>query len=48
MYENDHGDERHLTMEDLRRAAEAAGVGIDQVARNIQQAVSEPAGMPKD
>ncbi len=32
---NDHGDARNLTQQDLDRAAEAAGVDRQQAAENI-------------
>jgi hypothetical protein len=32
----DHGDSRHLTIEDLEQAAEAANLTVDQVVQNIQ------------
>jgi hypothetical protein len=34
------GDDRNLTMDDLRDAAAAAGISVEQVAQNIQQTVS--------
>jgi hypothetical protein len=33
---DDHGDSRHLTLEDLKHAADAAGVSVEQVVQNIQ------------
>src|SRR5918997_396170 len=33
---DDHGDPRHLTLEDLEQAAEAANLTVDQVVQNIQ------------
>jgi hypothetical protein len=33
---DDHGDPRHLTIEDLEQAAEAANLTVDQVVQNIQ------------
>jgi hypothetical protein len=33
---DDHGDPRHLTLEDLEQAAEAAHLTVDQVVQNIQ------------
>ena len=35
------GDDRNLTMDDLRDAAAAAGISVRQVAKNIGQTVSE-------
>jgi hypothetical protein len=34
------GDDRNLTMDDLRDAAAAAGISVEQVAQNIQETVS--------
>ncbi len=36
---DDHGDDRHLTLDDLEQAAEAADLNLSEVAQNIQQAV---------
>jgi predicted DNA-binding ribbon-helix-helix protein len=33
---DDHGDSRHLTIEDLEQAAEAANLTVDQVVQNIE------------
>ena len=33
---NDHGDQRHITQNDLNNAAQAAGITPDQAAQNIQ------------
>ena len=30
-----HGDDRHITMDDLRAAAEASEISVDEAARNI-------------
>lgn len=35
----DHDDERHITLDDLQEAAHAAGTDIDQVLNNLQEAV---------
>jgi hypothetical protein len=32
---DDHGDERNITIEDLERAAEAAGITLDAAALNV-------------
>jgi hypothetical protein len=37
----DHGDERNITMQDLEAAADAAGGTPDEVVRNISQGYSE-------
>ena len=33
-----HGDERHITLEDLEDAAEAAGITLEEVLQNVQRA----------
>ncbi len=38
---DDHGDQRNITMGDLRSAAQAAGTDVQTVARNIQQGMSQ-------
>ena len=35
------GDDRHLTMSDLKSAAEAAEISVQEVAKNIQAAAAE-------
>lgn len=35
----DHGDARNITINDVRAAAEAAGISPSQVAKNIKQEV---------
>lgn len=30
-----HGDDRHLTMEEVEAAAEAAGISVEEVVRNL-------------
>lgn len=37
----DHGDERHITYDDLKRAAEAAEIPVDEAANNFQQTVKK-------
>ena len=37
----DHGDERHITMSDLEEAAVAADVSVDEVVQNLQAAVRQ-------
>jgi hypothetical protein len=34
---DDHGDSRHITMDQLNRAAEAAEIDVDEAARNFQE-----------
>jgi hypothetical protein len=31
-----HGDDRHIVMDDLQQAAEADGITVGEVVRNIQ------------
>ena len=31
-----HGDDRHITMDDVRSAAEASGISVEEASRNIQ------------
>ncbi len=40
-----HGDNRNITMDDLNRAADAAGITPDQVAQNITQTAAGGTGM---
>lgn len=46
MFEDDHGDNRHITIQDLQAAAEAAGITVQEVVDNLQAAASQgqPAG----
>ena len=43
-YEDDHGDQRNITMTALRGASEAGKVSMTDVARNIDEAITETAG----
>ena len=36
-----HGDPRNLTMDNLQKAADAAGISVDEAARNIQASAGE-------
>ena len=36
--DDDHGDERHLTLTNLKDAAQAAGITVPEVARNLELA----------
>jgi hypothetical protein len=36
-----HGDDRHITMDDVKAAAEASEVSVDQAARNIADGVRQ-------
>jgi hypothetical protein len=50
MYEEDHGDSRHITMQDLQAAAEAADITVQEVVENLQTAASQaqPAGTMRE
>lgn len=39
-----HGDMRNITMDDVNRAAEAAGITPDQAARNISESSQRGSG----
>ena len=43
---DDHGDPRHLTLEDLEQAAEAANLTVDQVVQNIQMSGRQGGSSP--
>jgi hypothetical protein len=34
---DDHGDSRHITMDDLTNAADAAEISVEEAAGNLQQ-----------
>ena len=34
-----HGDTRHITLEDLESAAEAAEISVEEIVKNIQAGV---------
>jgi hypothetical protein len=36
-----HGDDRHITMDDVKAAAEASEISVDQAARNIADGVRQ-------
>lgn len=38
MVNDDHGDERMITLDDLREAAEASGISLSDVLRNLKEA----------
>lgn len=45
MYEDDHGDSRHITIQDLQAAAEAARITAQEVVDNLQTASqAQPTG----
>lgn len=37
---DDHGDKRHITMNSLQQAAEAAKLSVDEVCENIEAGVA--------
>jgi hypothetical protein len=37
-YDDDHGDERNITMDTLQEAAQAAGIPFEDVVKNIDEA----------
>jgi hypothetical protein len=41
-----HGDERHIVLDDVRAAAEASGISVEEAARNISEGVrqAQPSG----
>jgi hypothetical protein len=41
-----HGDDRHITMDDVKAAADASEISVDEAARNIADGVrqAQPAG----
>ena len=41
MVNEDHGDERMITLTDLEEAAEASGISVREVVQNLQAAVSQ-------
>ncbi len=41
MFDEDHGDNRMITLMDLREAADASGISVQEVVRNLQAAVSQ-------
>jgi hypothetical protein len=36
-----HGDNRHITMDDVKAAAEASEISVDEAARNIADGVRQ-------
>jgi hypothetical protein len=50
-FEEDHGDDRNLTLKDLKAAAQAADVSLQEVVQNLSQAAkgaTEPAASRGD
>jgi hypothetical protein len=38
--EADHGDSRHITYSELKEAAEAAEISVEEATKNIQETLS--------
>lgn len=38
---DDHGDPSHITYEDLKKAADAAEISVEDAARNLQETMSK-------
>ena len=38
--DNAHGDDRHITIRELRDAADAAGISVNQVIDNLREALT--------
>jgi hypothetical protein len=36
-----HGDDRHITMDDIQAAAKASEISVDETKRNIVEALSQ-------
>ena len=36
-----HGDDRHITQDDLRQAADAANISLDEAVRNISSGTQQ-------
>ena len=36
-----HGDDRHITMDDVKAAAQASEISVDEAARNIADGVRQ-------
>jgi len=43
-YEDNHGDQRNITLTALREAGQAAGIGLPEVVSNIDEAVPSGVG----
>jgi hypothetical protein len=37
----DHGDSAHITYDDLKEAADAAEISVDEAARNLQETLKK-------
>ncbi len=38
---DDHGDAAHITYEDLKKAADAAEISVEEAARNLQETLGK-------
>ena len=38
---DDHGDPSHITYEDLKKAADAAEISVDEAATNLQETLAK-------
>ncbi len=38
---DDHGDPAHITYDDLKKAADAAEISVEEAAKNLQQTLSK-------
>ena len=43
-YSEKHGDDRNITIEQLNQAAQAASISLDEVSKNVQDAISKSKG----
>jgi hypothetical protein len=39
-----HGDDRHITMDQLQRAADAAGIPVSKAGQNVVEAIAASGG----
>ena len=44
---NDHGDQRHITLDELDQAAQAANISREQAARNILDTLQQASVSPQ-
>ena len=38
---DDHGDPAHITYEDLKKAADAAEISVEEAAKNLQETLAK-------
>ena len=41
-----HGDDRHITMDDVKAAAEASEISVDEASRNIAEGMRQAQHSP--